>query len=354
MRDAPVGSRLGAEACNFPEVAASAYHFHGPPVTWISDATIRPTGGLAVTDSAVVAYDRDAQKVSVLIGREWRSFGLPASARGAGGRADGSTVRLRHAGSLPNWIDVSGDTIAIVQASEVVFLTLAGDELGAFSLLEASRGEADAMMIHRIRFGTTGLLLGVELVPRRVPPEGRRLSMSLLDKAEQAVFVSLPLDDVPRDRTGTMFLGPTEARSKWDATRDCLVVSDGWSGRLWVGRSGEGIIDSLRIPLPEGPPEAEVAGSGALLRTLPRPTREQRIHDLIVGPDGWLWARLTPVGRASLAGVEILRFHLRSRQVMYDTLPVFPMAIGPDGSVYAAFRDKAGQAGIVRVERSIR
>jgi hypothetical protein len=205
----------------------------------------------------------------------------------------------------------------------------------------------------RIRVDGDEVLLDVAQLTRagdgRGVPLVHTYSLWLVADSSTRLVMQLQLASPPMLANGAVVLSVIEARPMFDRAGQCVVVSDGGSPFLIVGRVDGPRLDTISIRLPLRAPvatEGEAAArraSGAGSGPVPEPALPARIQRLIAAPDGWVW--LQSVQPPQLDGaIEIVRVQLTTGRQLMDTVPFFPGAFLPNGGMVGVQIDSTGSA----------
>lgn len=335
----------------FPSVAQGRWtpSASAPGATAYPGAT--PSRGLALLDSQVLVYDHREGRVTAYDGRGTPSHSFGRFGRGPGELAPvGATRVLAFPGA--SWIAAAADTIAIFDGNVVHRYAADGTPLDELTAIQdAVRGVA--AYSSSIRMARGGVLIDLEERVRYDRPQAREpraYRLWDLRRGKAAVVASISLPALPL-AGGVAYYGSGEARPRWSLARDCFIISDGSSARLFVGSLGRDGLDTLVIPYTFRARSIAAATADEqrrLLRELrapveriPEPSNPSRILGLAADDDGWVW--LLPVQDQPLAaGVRVVRFAPSSNRVEIDTVPFFPSAFGAPGIIFGVRRDSTG------------
>jgi len=310
-------------------------------------------GGIAMSGDRVYLLDAGAGSVVVLDGemRKRTTFGRAGNGPGELAR---STMPTSHGGTQ-RWIAASGDTVVVFDGERVVFFRADGTP-GATWSPERVRGSSP--MQSRIALAGGEVLFsagGYDFSRGQGSPVFTLFSTS---GARPRQVAALPLPKLPGRPPA---LSSEQARPRWDARGDCILLSDGASPSLVRVDRASGAADTLPLPLPDRAPppisdDEQRAAAAAGARGVPEPSAPLRVRDLIIDPDGTVWIRPIQPDPPIANGIEVIRINAGSGEAMTDTLPAFPRAFGPPGTFYAVEATADGAPLLVRyrlVERQI-
>lgn len=273
----------------------------------------------------------------------------------------GAISRLTPNGRRAAWIDVSHDTVSVLDGMTVHWYRPDGTLIrdARRGLAQAARGSPPLLSSRLRRFGARDLIdiesIALTASEGTERSSGRQFTIWSLGVDDGTSVFRLQLAPLPVMTNGSYYMGPDEAQGVWDLHDECIVASDGGTPRLYVQRVGGGAIDTIEIPLAE--PAARGPGEEAeLLARMgrgppPKPTLQKRIRRFKIDPDGWAWIEPAQPASAS-SGIAVLRVHIASGLARLDTFPAFPLVFRVDGSFVGARPDTAtGSVHVLHVRR---
>ncbi len=249
----------------------------------------------------------------------------------------GGVVRLQAKLRVVDWVDRRGDSVGVFDGRRLQFFDSLGRYLGENRAVAESLAGPPLSRASRVRLTSDGALVDFESLTLGVRTT-RGFALWRFGARDVSKLMEYRLPDPPVRKEGGVYLGPQEAVVLWDLLGRCVVSSDGGSGSLKYMRSDvRSSIDSISIPLPTRPSPTE-SEEIQLLRRLgspqapPPPVVPRVIQRLVVDPSGAIW--LLGNQPDGLTGrVEVIRADVRSRRVVVDTTPAFPVAFGPSGRI---------------------
>ncbi|HEX9727915.1 MAG TPA: hypothetical protein VGA37_05380 [Gemmatimonadales bacterium] len=307
--------------------------------------------GAALRGSTTLVWDRRLGEVWTYDPQGDRTGGFGRFGNGPGEFSRPGWMRVQPYG-LSSWLAVHGDSIAVLDGNHVSVFSGTGRFRFRLATLEAIL-EGGLRFSRRIRMHDGALWIDIEAredYGHRELEDSRPYRVWRLSNANAEPVLGLHLPPLPRDRRGAAFQSSREATPMWDLAGGCVVASDGSSSFLVV--AGSAGVDSIPLPRSEAvaPGMAEedalLERLGVADRSTVDPALPRRILDLIADPDGWVWIR--PVGRGP--GVRAFLVNPRTREVLVDTLPAFPLAFGPPGVFAGPIRDAHGDVRLHRLE----
>jgi hypothetical protein len=322
--------------------------------------------GIAGSDQWLFLFDQQLGRIVVAdsLDRQAHTFARPGHGPGEilPGRAPSQLVPM---GRGADWVDVSGDTVALLDGLTIHWYrpdgTLIRDEKRGVA--RVAQNAMVPLSTRLRRFGSHDLI-DIEPFGRRnadgtISTVQRVFSIWSVGDTDAEMVFELRMADFPLRRGGTPaspFRGVEEARAFWDLHAECLVVTDGGSPRLYVQRVGSHDVDTLGIPLPEamrhstGEQEELMSKLGSS-GPIPEPAVRKRVRRFVIDPDGWAW--IEPNHRdPTLPEIHVLRVHLASGRAHMARVPVFPRAFRPDGGFVGVQRVReTGQMRLLRIRK---
>jgi hypothetical protein len=316
--------------------------------------------GIAGSGGHLFLYDHSIGRILVAdsLGRVVRTFGRPGHGPGDI-LPPGALSRVMPKGRRADWIDASGDTIAVLDGLTIHWFSPDGD-----LVRDAGRGLASItqapppIFTTRIRrFGDRDLIDVEWLRPYRDGATGRspqrEFTVWAVGQDTGETVMRLGLTPLPLMNRGP-FIGVEEAQPFWDVHNGCIVATDGGTPSLFVQRIGQVRVDTMPIPLPEAVQRGASEQAELLGGPVPEPALQRRVRRFIMDPDGWAWIETNRRSRSS-GDVEILRVHIASGQHRLDTIPAFPSAFREDGSVVGLQRmDRTGGVRVIIIRAADR
>jgi hypothetical protein len=262
------------------------------------------TSGIAGSDAWLFLFDQRLGRIVVAdsLYREVGAFARP-------GHGPGEILpllapsQLTPKGHRVDWIDVSGDTVSVLDGLTIHWYRPDGTHIrdSRRGLARVAQGAVLPFSTRLRRFGSRDLVdiesPGLKHGDGPAPPMQREFSIWSVGDADAEMVFRLAMASLPLKRDGASahpFSGVDEAQALWDLHGECLVVSDGGSPRLYVLRLGSNEVDTLAISLPSaitrntGEQEELMRRMGSSGR-IPDPAVRKRVRRLAIDPDGWAW-----------------------------------------------------------------
>jgi hypothetical protein len=346
-------------ACNGSESLSGRVGFCSEEVyssTWMPESLpdgFDPSGGIAASASAVVAFDREAGSIAVL-SEEFgtgETFGRIGDGPGEIARPGAGTLVSARSS---DWVDVAGEEVYVLDGRTVQVFATDGKLMKYWSILPLGFGFGS-----KLRHDAGSVLLDKKSrFPLRSDsnPESAGGSFTIFRSGASNIdtLVALALSPLPVSARGAIFEGPREARPSWDSRNSCLVVSDGYSDSVLVmnlrTRQKRHVRVAAILNAVEGVPPVDERLDDLGEVGAPAPSRPALVSAVFLGGDGWLWIR-PAANAAALEGRQVVvRHHLKTGRSIIDTVWAFPRFLGSDGIPYAARADEGGRVGLKRVD----
>jgi hypothetical protein len=320
----------------------------------VHDPSATPLAGVVVVDGKLFAFDRLAANVLQLdtSGAIVQRIGRAGEGPGefAAGNRSGT---LSRAGRARDWLGATADTLVVLDGNAFHRFTTDGRFLGSLRVPETILGGPSVYprVNTRMRVDGREVLLDIAQLTRegggRGAPLTHTYSLWIVADTNTRRVLQVRLASPPMLANGAVDISGREARPTFDRVGRCVVVSDGGSPFLIVGRVDGPRVDTIPIRLPLRDPvasEDEAAARRAMGGSAPvEPTLPARVQRLIADPDGWVW--LQTVQPPQLDGaIEIVRVQLGTGRQRTDTVPFFPSVFLGNGGMLGVRVDSSGSA----------
>lgn len=321
--------------------------FGGGEEQWLSavvGSETGPDGRLYLLDierPAIVALSRDLERAEY-IGRE---------GPGPGELQSIDTRHLLESGR--DWLARSGTSLLAYHARAISRFGLGGHYSGDLSGFQPM-GSYVSMYAIDVAAPDRAILYALN-ERRALAPAIRRHTGDLALGFSLSTWEVRPGDDrhlfdihlpsPPQGSSGSMFIGPNEARPIWTLHQGCVFASDGAGPWLVRYELSDGTLDTFPLPDVDPVPAAVPAATREDYRKLrrmtgrapaepPDPAAVARWAKMIVDPDGYLWI-LPEAEERSPPPHRVVRMNVKTGAVSEDRVPAFPTAFGRPGIYYA-------------------
>jgi len=319
-----------------------------------SDEWIGSVAGLAFREDRVVLLDHGDPRVVILSDdlEPVREFGREGQGPG---EFESPMIPWAHRGSWSFWyLAVSDSAIAVYDREAIEIFSHAGD----FHSRQGGipRDRLFGVRYLAIPDGGTQVAYAFDRVDRRQQKRRALETWVMTDSVPELIW-TVPLRDPPHSGVG--YVNPSrQARPLWAVSGRCVLVSDGASRELLRFDRTTGRQDTLLLPDWSPPPmtSAERESGRARARAgLPgagmEPTALMAWTDLVVDPDGFIWMEAWRGDRTEPSRVAIL--NPSDGSLVEATIPAFPKAFGEPGTLYGVvFDSETDQSLVLRYDRN--